>query len=67
MIDITFDFRTDLHGKDIDKDSPTLKKYHKILWSKSLPNGKILNLRDDKADAYLYHKSELGQFFFMYA
>ncbi len=28
-----------------------------------MPNGKIFNLRDDKAGAYLYHKSELGQFF----
>ncbi|GAG05266.1 unnamed protein product, partial [marine sediment metagenome] len=63
MIDITFDFYTDSYGKDPDGSSPTLKKYHKILWSKSLPNDKIFHLRDDKADAYLYHKSELGQFF----
>ena len=63
MIDINFDFYTDSYGKDPDVYSPTLKKYHKILWSKSLPNGKIFNLRDDKAGAYLYHKSELGQFF----
>ena len=63
MIDTTFDFNTDSYGKDPDVYSPTLKKYHKILWSKSLPNGKIFNLRDDKAGAYLYHKSELGQFF----
>jgi hypothetical protein len=53
MIDITFDFHADSTGEDPDKDSPTLKKYHKILWSKSLPNGKIFNLRDDKAGAYL--------------
>ena len=63
MIDITFDFHADSHGKDPDVYSPTLKKYHKILWSKSLPNGKMFNLRDDKAGTYLYHKSELGQFF----
>ena len=63
MIDITLDFHADSYGKDPDAYSPTLKKYHKILWSKSLPNGKIFNLRDDKAGAYLYHKSELGQFF----
>lgn len=63
MIDITFDFHADSNGKDPDRSSPTLKKYHKILWSKSLTNGKIFNLRDDKAGAYLYHKSELGQFF----
>jgi len=63
MIDITFDFHADSTGEDPDNDSPTLKKYHKILWSKSLPTGKIFTLRDDKAGAYLYHKSELGQFF----
>ena len=63
MIDINFDFETDSCGKDPDVYSPTLKRYHKILWSKPLPNGKIFNLRDDKAGAYLYHKSELGQFF----
>ncbi len=62
MIDIHFDFHTDSNGKDTDVHSPTLKKYHKILWSKSLPNGKLFNLRDDKAGAYLYHESELGQF-----
>ena len=63
MIDINFDFYSDSYGKDPDGYSPTLKKYHKILWSKSLPNGKMFNLRDNKAGAYLYHKSELGQFF----
>ena len=63
MIDITFDFYTDSYGKDPDTHSPTLKRYHKILWSKYLPNGKMFNLREDKAGAYLYHKSELGQFF----
>jgi hypothetical protein len=49
MIDITFDFYTDSNGKDPDVHSPTLKKYHKILWSKLLPNGKMFDLRDDKA------------------
>jgi hypothetical protein len=68
MIDITFDFREDFQNFDdkkidLDRDSPTLKKYHKILWSKTLPNGKMFNLQDDKAGAYLYHESELGQFF----
>jgi len=28
-----------------------------------LPSGKLFTLRDDKAGAYLYHESELGQFF----
>ena len=63
MIDITFDFYTDSNGKDPDTNSPTLKRYHKILWSKPLPNGKMFSLRDDKTNTYLYHKSELGEFF----
>lgn len=39
MIDITFDFRSDARGRDPDAYSPTLNAYHKILWSKELPNG----------------------------
>ena len=62
IIDTNFDFHTDSHGRDPDVFSPTLKKYHKILWSKPLPNGKLFNLQDNKAGKYLYHKSELGEF-----
>ena len=39
LIDIEYDFRTDSNGGDVDKCSSTLRKYHKILWSKPLPNG----------------------------
>ena len=40
-IDINFDVYSDTpEGKDPDSFSPTLRKYHKILWSKSLPNNK---------------------------
>jgi hypothetical protein len=63
IIDTQFDFRTDSNGRDIDSASLTLRKYHKILWSKPLPNGKIFRLSDEKANAYLYHKSELGEFY----
>jgi len=35
-----------------------------MLWSKPLPNGRVLELRDDRKDAYLYHKSDLGEFYF---
>lgn len=34
-----------------------------MLWSKPLPNGKMFELRDDKKGAYLYHQSELGEFY----
>ena len=64
QIDITFDFRTDTPpGKDPDALSPTLRSYHKLLWSKPLPNGMYFGLDDTKFNCYLYHKSELGEFF----
>ena len=62
-IDTTFNFYSDSNRGDPDSKSPTLRKYHKLLWSKQLPNGKLLELRDDKKGAYLYHNSELGEFF----
>ncbi len=49
QIDITYDMRTDANGKDPDKYSATLRKYHRILWSKTLPNGKELFL-DESID-----------------
>lgn len=63
IIDTTFNVYSDAKGGDPDSTSPTLRKYHKILWSKPLPNGKIFDLSDNKEGAYLYHKSELGEFF----
>ena len=63
IIDTTFNFYSDANGGDPDSTSPTLRKYHKILWSKPLPNGKIFDLSDNKEGVYLYHKSELGEFF----
>jgi hypothetical protein len=63
-IDITFDFRTDTPaGKDPDALSPTLRSYHKLLWSKPLPNGAHFGLDDSKNNVYLYHQSDLGEFF----
>jgi hypothetical protein len=64
FIDITFDFRSDTPpGKDPDALSPTLRSYHKFLWSKPLPNGVLFELNDTKSNVYLYHQSELGEFF----
>ena len=63
MIDITFDFRNDTPpGKDPDAFSSTLRAYHRLLWSKSLPNGKYFELVDSHPKTYLYHKSDLGEF-----
>jgi len=63
IIDTTFNVNSDARGGDPDSTSPTLRKYHKILWSKPLPNGKTFDLSDDKSGSYLYYKSELGEFF----
>ena len=63
QIDINFNVYSDTpEGKDPDSFSPTLRKYHKILWSKFLPNNKefYLNLDTPKL---LHHKSALGEFF----
>ena len=49
MIDITFDFRSDARGKDPDAYSPTLNAYHRILWSKELPNGEVMELQSGRA------------------
>ena len=62
-IDITFDVYSDTpKGKDPDSDSPTLRMYHKLLWSKPLPNGVKFELNDN-FPKLLYHKSEVGEFF----
>ena len=62
IIDITFDVYSDTpKGKDPDSYSPTLRRYHKLLWSKPLPNGVRFDL-DDNTPRVLHHKSELGEF-----
>jgi len=62
LIDINFNVYSDTpSGKDPDSYSPTLRKYHKLLWSKTLPNGTSFNLNDNKPKV-LYHKSDLGEF-----
>lgn len=62
QIDTTFNVYTDARGGDPDSTSPTLRRYHKMLWSKPLPNGRAFELHDNKEGAYLYHESELGEY-----
>jgi hypothetical protein len=62
IIDITFNFYTDSNGGDPDSTSPTLRSYHKMLWSKTLPNGEHFELTDKRSGVYLYHKSRLGEY-----
>ena len=63
LIDITFNVFSDTpEGKDPDSFSPTLRRYHHILWNKKLPNGKLFSL-DLDTPKLLHHKSELGEFY----
>jgi len=63
LIDTDFHFYSDTpSGKDPDTFSPTLRRYHKLLWSKPLPSGFDFNLADTTTKVYLHHKSELGEF-----
>jgi len=64
-IDITFDFRQDTPAnKDPDTYSERLRQYHKLLWSKQLPNGSEFTLEymSRKPPFYLQHQSHLGEF-----
>lgn len=65
LIDVTFDFRTDtpLRG-DPDALSPTLRRYHQLLWGRHLPSGKSFALDASRSirSRYLYHNSDLGEF-----
>jgi hypothetical protein len=62
-IDTTFNVNDDAQGRDPDRYSPTLKCYHRTLWSKELPyeNGRFHLAPED--DAYLVHRSSDGVFF----
>ena len=62
QINTTFNVYTDANGGDPDSTSPTLRTYHKYLWSKPLPNYKLFELDNKKSGSYLYHKSEIGEF-----
>jgi hypothetical protein len=63
-IDVTFDFRSDTPpGRDPDALSPRLRAYHKLLWSKPLPNGVVFQLDDTTSNVYLHHRSAMGEYF----
>lgn len=62
-IDVTFDFRTDAGGRDPDAASPTLLRYHHLLWSRPLPSGRTFDLTPRTRRPYaLLHDSDLGTF-----
>lgn len=65
MIDVTFDFTTDsgnywegfwnrnnglgYGATDPDNASPTLQEYHRLLWSRKLPNGQVMSLKKGRS------------------
>jgi len=57
MIDVTFDFNSDAGGGDPDSQSPTLRKYHQLLWSKKLPCGDVFDLQMSVKGSYLHFTS----------
>lgn len=65
IVDTTFDFRTDTPpGADPDALSATLRRYHKLLWGRPLPGGRLFDLDDSLPirRRYLVHRSDLGEF-----
>ncbi len=60
-IDTTFEMTRDSNGKDPDLASPTLRRYHRLLWSRPLPDGTVFTLEDDPR-GYLRHSSGRGDF-----
>jgi hypothetical protein len=53
--DVTYDFATDTpSGKDPDGDSPTLRRYNRMLWSKQLKSGEVLALEAPKVRSHGY-------------
>ncbi len=63
LIDTSYDVRTDAGGKDPDTWSPTLCRYHQLLWSKPLPNGVLFELTPTSRPPYLFrHNSAVGDF-----
>ena len=58
LIDITYDVRLDSEGKDPDFASSTLRRFHKVLWSKALPSGEMLDLVENMPNHYLLGKTK---------
>lgn len=61
-IDVSFDMRSDTPpGLDPDTFSPTLKRYHQLLWQKPLPSGEVFTLVPQGRRAYLVNDGLVGR------
>lgn len=58
VIDTTLDLRFDAGGRDPDRYSATMRRYHRLLWSKPLPNGTLFQLEDVYPNGYLMFGTE---------
>lgn len=66
VIDTSFNFTTDTPpGLDPDRWSPTLHRYHQVLWSRTLPSGRRFGLEDARPIGYLKHRTSGGQDFWL--
>ena len=61
MLDVEFDFSKEAKGRDPDRHSPTLIKYHRMLWQKPLKDNKLFDLTFSEKNR-LTHNSDLGVF-----
>ncbi|KUG53404.1 hypothetical protein AVL62_00980 [Serinicoccus chungangensis] len=62
-IDTSVNFLSDTPaGKDADSFSPTLKRYHRVIWTKPLPSGQVFELQE-RPRAYLAYEAQDRTFF----
>jgi hypothetical protein len=64
LIDTSFNFTSDAAGGDPDLYSPTLRRYHVLLWNRPLPDGRPFNLQAREGGAYLSFETETEHFVF---
>lgn len=63
-IDVDTDFQEDSRRRDPNLSSPLLQEFHRRLWSKPLPNGRVFELTPGKVRGahVLYHRTPTIEF-----